>query len=154
MDYTYNKIAVGGTFDKFHKGHEQLIKTAFEMAENVLIGISSDDFASRKSHDVESCEKRIKNVKEAIKDYSNNYTIIAIDDPMGTADIDAELDAIVVSEETEESAVYINKIRHDNGLKLLDIVVIEWVLADDEIPISSTRIRKGEITQDGIIISE
>ncbi|MCI5866572.1 MAG: phosphopantetheine adenylyltransferase [Methanosphaera sp.] len=154
MDYTYNKIAVGGTFDKFHKGHEQLIKTAFDMAENVLIGVSSDAFASRKSHNVECCEKRIKNVKEAIKDYDNNYTIIEINDAMGTADIDANLDAIVVSEETEESAVYINKIRHENGLKLLDIVVIKWVLADDNIPISSTRIRKGEITQDGVIISD
>lgn len=154
MDYTYKKIAVGGTFDKFHKGHEELIRTAFRLSEKVLIGITSDEFAAHKSHDVESCEKRITKVKEVVNDYDNFYEIKRIDDAMGTADFDPELDAIVVSEETEESAVYINQIRKSNGLNLLDIVVIEWILAADNVPISSTRIRKGEITQDGVLLTE
>jgi pantetheine-phosphate adenylyltransferase len=51
----------------------------------------------------------------------------------------------VVSKETEKTAVKINEVRFQNNFKLLDIIVIEWVLASDGIPISSTRIRKGEI---------
>lgn len=154
MNYAYKKIAVGGTFDKFHKGHEELIRTAFRLSEKVLIGITSDEFAALKGHDVESCEKRIARLEDVICEYDNSYEIKRIDDAMGTADFDPELDAIVVSEETEESAVYINKIRKSNGLNLLDIVVIEWILAADNVPISSTRIRKGEITREGVLLSE
>lgn len=152
MSYMYDKIAVGGTFDKFHRGHEELIRTAFRLAGSVLIGVTSDEFASVKNHDVEPCSKRIEKLKEVIMDYDNDFEIKQISDPMGSADVDADLDAIVVSEETEQSAVYINKVRSENGLNVLDIVVIGWVLADDDVPISSTRIRKGEITHEGLLL--
>jgi len=33
----YGKVAVGGTFDKFHEGHRLLIEKAFQIGENVLI---------------------------------------------------------------------------------------------------------------------
>ena len=70
-------------------------------------------------------------------------------DAFGNADKDSKLDAIVVSHETEANALKINEVRYDNGLNLLDIIIIDWVLADDGIPISSTRIRKGEIDKTG-----
>lgn len=152
MKSTYKKIAIGGTFDKLHKGHEALIKTAFEMGDEVLIGITSNNFANNKNHRIESYTDRVKRLKTFINPYNKEYTIKEINTPQGTADNDPYLDAIVVSKETEESAVYINKIRKDNGLKLLDIIVIEWILADDGVPISSTRIRKGEIDQKGKLL--
>ena len=54
-----------------------------------------------------------------------------------------EFDAIVVSKETEPGAHEINKIRKKNKIPYLDIIVIDMVSADDGVPISSTRIRKG-----------
>lgn len=152
MKTTYKKIAVGGTFDKLHKGHEALIRTAFEMGDEVLIGITSDDFASNKNHNVESCKTRIQRLRTIIKDYDKKYQIKEIFDPAGTADKDPDLDAIVVSQETEKSATFINKTRVESGLNPLDIIVIEWILADDGVPISSTRIRKGEIDQKGKLL--
>lgn len=144
MTKKYKKIAVGGTFDKFHSGHEKLLSTAFDMGEEVLIGITSDIFA-KKNHDIEPFSFRSEKVKEFAIKYGTNFEIIEIFDSCGTADVDSSLDAIVVSKETEKSAEYINSIRFKNGLNLLDIIVIDWILAADGNPISSTRIRKGEI---------
>lgn len=148
----YNKVAVGGTFDKFHNGHKLLIKTAIEHADEVLIGITSDDFASYKNHDVDSYDLRSERIINLLKNYDIKYQIKQITDVYGTADVDPELDAIVVSSETEQAALKINDVRADNGLSPLDIIVIDWVLADDGIPISSTRIRKGEIDKKGKIL--
>ena len=41
----YKRVAVGGTFDKFHYGHRSLIAKAFEIGENVEIGVTSNVFA-------------------------------------------------------------------------------------------------------------
>ena len=32
----YNKVAVGGTFDELHRGHEALISKAFEVGKMLL----------------------------------------------------------------------------------------------------------------------
>ncbi len=152
MGNKYNKIAVGGTFDKFHNGHDFLIKTAFEMADEVLIGITSDEFASNKNHVIEPCEVRVSRLRNIINKYNKTYHIKEIFDPYGTSVDDPDLDAIVVSKETEHSAMDINKARVDRGFNPLDIIVIEWILAEDGVPISSTRIRKGEIDKSGKLL--
>ena len=145
MNKKYKKIAVGGTFDKFHRGHEKLLSTAFEMGEEVLIGVTSDNFASNKNHEIELYSIRVNRIHNFVRKYNIPYVIKEIFYAYGTADKDSALDAIVVSKETEKTALKINEKRCQNNFKLLDIIVIEWVLASDGIPISSTRIRKGEI---------
>ena len=60
-----------------------------------------------------------------------------------------ELEAIVVSEETLYRALEINRIRVEKGLRPLVIVVVPMVLAYDGKPISSSRIRRGEINEEG-----
>ena len=146
----YKKVAVGGTFDKFHDGHKKLLSTAFEIGEVIEIGVTSDAFGGLKG-DIDSCEERMNNLKSFFSDKSN-FVVIQLDDPYGTTIYDADFDAIVVSEETEPTAVEINDIRISKGMKPLDIVVVSFVLAYDGNPISSTRIRRGEINQSGNII--
>ena len=146
----YNKVAVGGTFDKFHDGHKKLLSTAFEIAESLEIGVTSDKFGGLKG-DIDSCEERMNNLKLFFKDKSN-FIIVPLEDPYGTTIYDGSFDAIVVSEETEPTAVEINEIRASKGMKPLDIVVVSFVLAYDGIPISSTRIRRGEINKNGKFI--
>ena len=147
----YDKVAVGGTFDKFHDGHKKLLSTAFEIANNVEIGVTSDAFGGLKV-DIDSCKVRMKNLQSFFKDYSN-FIIVPLDDPYGTTIYDSDFDAIVVSEETEPTAVEINEIRVSKGMNPIDIVVVSFVLAYDGTPISSTRIRRGEINKNGDVIS-
>ena len=146
----YNKVAVGGTFDKFHDGHKKLLSTAFQIGNKVEIGVTSDEFGGLKG-DIDSCEERIGNLKSFFSDKSN-FIVIPLEDPYGTTIYDSDFDAIVVSEETEPTAVEINEIRVSKGMKPLDIVVVSFVLAYDGNPISSTRIRSGEINQNGNVI--
>lgn len=146
----YAKVAVGGTFDKFHDGHKKLLSTAFEIAERVEIGVTSDAFGGLKG-DIDSCEERIANLKSFFSD-KDNFVVIPLEDAYGTTIYDAEFDAIVVSEETEPTAVEINEIRVSKGMKPIDIVIVSFVLAYDGNPISSTRIRRGEINQSGNVI--
>ncbi len=147
----YNRVAVGGTFDKFHYGHRKLISTAFEIGEHVEIGVTSNVFASKKG-DVDSCDTRMGNLNEFLSQIHDNFHISRLDDPYGPTIHDEDYDAIVVSEETEPNAIKINEIRAEKGMKPLDIVVVSFVLADDGIPISSTRIRQGKINQKGELI--
>ena len=146
----YNKVAVGGTFDKFHDGHKKLLSTAFQIGNKIEIGVTSDAFGGQKG-DIDSCEERMSNLKSFFSDKSD-FVVIPLNDPYGTTIYDSEFDAIVVSEETEPTAVEINEIRVSKGMRPLDIIVVSFVLAYDGNPISSTRIRRGEINSKGNVI--
>ena len=148
----YNKVAVGGTFDKFHDGHKKLLSAAFEIGNEIEIGVTSDAFGGLKG-DIDSCKQRMANLKTYFSDKSN-FIVVPLDDPYGTTIYDENFDAIVVSEETEPTAVEINEIRVSKGMWPLDIIVVSFVLAYDGTPISSTRIRRGEINQNGKYIEK
>jgi pantetheine-phosphate adenylyltransferase len=49
-------------------------------------------------------------------------------------------------------ALKINSIREKRGKQALEIVYVEYVMAEDGIPISSTRIANGEIDRHGRLI--
>lgn len=147
----YDKVAVGGTFDKFHDGHKKLLETAFDIGNKIEIGVTSDEFGGLKG-DIDSCQERMDNLKSFFADKSD-FEVIPLNDPYGTTIYDSDFEAIVVSEETEPTAIEINKIRVSKGMDPLDIVVVSFVLAYDGTPISSTRIRRGEINQRGMSLN-
>jgi pantetheine-phosphate adenylyltransferase len=146
-DKRYRKVAVGGTFDKFHQGHRMLLEKAFQVAEQVLIGVTSDEFGGQKG-EIEPCNVRMSNLNTLLEGHSD-YVIARLEEHYGPTIEDETIEAIVVSPETEPTAQKINQIRKEKGMKPLDIVKIGMVLAEDGKPISSTRIRKGEINPDG-----
>lgn len=149
----YKKVALGGTFDKFHKGHRRLIEKAFDIGEEVLIGVTSDEFAGSKGK-IEPCNVRMSNLKTLLDKYDVKYYIARLDEPYGPTVYSDDIEAIVVSEETEPTARKINEIRKRKELKPMDIITIGMVLADDGKPISSTRIRKGEIDVKGALLKD
>jgi len=146
----YGKVAVGGTFDKFHEGHRLLIEKAFQIGENVLIGVTSDEFGGLKG-EIEPCDVRMSNLNLLLKDRSNYY-LARLEEHYGPTVDDPTIDAIVVSPETEPTAQKINQIRQKKGMNSLEIITIGMVLAQDGKPISSSRIRRGEIDSNGKII--
>ncbi|KAF5078613.1 phosphopantetheine adenylyltransferase [Methanobacterium aggregans] len=152
-DKPYRKVAVGGTFDKFHEGHRKLVDKAFEIGSYVVIGVTSNEFGGAKGK-IEPCKIRMSNLRSLLQEKPPDYDIQELNEPYGTTIFDEEIDAIVVSEETEPTALEINRIRRENGMKALDILSIGMVLAEDGRPISSTRIRKGEIDREGSIIMD
>jgi cytidyltransferase-like protein len=152
----YNNVAVGGTFDEFHRGHKALLHKAFEIGEKVVIGLSSDEFASKmgKSHKTASYAERLKDLGVFLKKsgLAEKAEIVPLNDPYGLTISSKGLDALVVSKETELITDKINKIRVQAGLAPLKIVTVQMVLAENSSPISTTRIRKGEIDRNGHLI--
>jgi pantetheine-phosphate adenylyltransferase len=151
VKFKYKKVAVGGTFDKFHEGHKKLLETAFSLGEKVEIGVTSDAFGGLKG-DIDPCQKRMSNLKSFISNQDTKFNLMRLEDPYGTTILEEDFEAIVVSEETEPTAIEINKIRKNKSMLPLDIIVVSFVLADDGTPISSTRIRNGEIDKKGQLL--
>ena len=148
---------VGGTFDPLHDGHKRLLSRSFELAGrggHVVIGLTTDSFAGKKTHPIRPFETRHRELVEYIlnNNYSAKWVVEPLNDRFGSA-IDADFDAIVVSEETLPVAMEINRLRKEKGRSKVDIHQICCVLAEDGRWISSTRIFKGEIDIHGHILS-
>jgi len=152
------KVMVGGTFDPLHDGHRSLMRRSFELAGKdgqVVIGLTTDSFASRKVHATRPFDSRKKELVKFISDqhFPAHWVVEPLDDRYGSA-LEADFDAIVVSEETLPVAVEINKLRRERGKKKVDIHQITCVLAEDGRWISSTRIWRGEIDEHGRLIGK
>jgi pantetheine-phosphate adenylyltransferase len=150
------KVMVGGTFDPLHDGHRRLLGRSFELAGKegqVVIGLTTDPFAGKKIHPIRPFDTRKKELIEFISDqnFTAHWIIEPLNDQYGSA-LDANFDAIVVSEETLPVALEINKLRRERGKKKVDIHQITCVLAGDGRWISSTRIWRGEIDVHGRLI--
>lgn len=146
------KVCLGGTFDTIHEGHKVLLRKAFEVGDQVLIGLTSDTMASRKGV-VKSFRERCRALEEYLRSQGfKDFVVAEIHDRFGPAAELEDVDAIVVSEETEETARELNKIRASRGLRALKIVKVPLIPAEDGLPISSTRIRRGEIDAKGRVL--
>ncbi len=151
----YKKVAIGGTFDPFHRGHRALIDAAFSMGDEVLIGLSSDEFARRMGKNPDrSFEERACDLLEYLESRYRDrvYAIYKLEDPYGPLAWDPSIEALVVSPETEGRGREANEIRRSRGLREVEVVRIDFVLAEDGEPISSRRIRGGEIDKEGRIL--
>ena len=140
---------VGGTFDPLHDGHKVLLNRSFEIAGSqghVVIGLTTDSFASRKVHPIRQFDVRKSELEQYIhsRNFSTPFVVEPLQDRFGSA-LDSDFDAIIVSEETLPVAVEINKLRRGRGRNKVDIHQISCVLAEDGRWISSTRIYRGEI---------
>ncbi|MEM3399541.1 MAG: inosine/xanthosine triphosphatase [Candidatus Micrarchaeia archaeon] len=146
----FEHVIVAGTFDTLHAGHRKMLETALSLGKRITVGLTSDAFAKRmKKHEVKPFPERKSALESFLHERSVSAGIVELSDPFGIAVKEAQIDAIVVSEETKRRAEEINRERAHRKLKPLDIVIIPVVLAEDFKPISCARIRSGVITEEG-----
>lgn len=151
----FKKIVVGGTFSSIHRGHRKILEAALTLGKSAVVGLTSDDFATRfRAEKVLPYAERKKNLAKFLDTLKKPYEIVEIKDSYGFATIDPQLDCIVVSEETLLRAEEINIIRFKKGLEKLTVVVVPLALSDDGRPISGQRISAGEIDLEGRLLKK
>lgn len=150
---TYHHAIIGGTFDHFHKGHQALLMKAFEVAEKVSIGITLPEMYQDKTlaDFIEEYDLREKAIKDFIKEHAfeTRTSIVPLTSSYGSSLTDSTIDAIIVSPNTTTIAEKINEERVSSGLPKMEVITVPFVVAEDNQPISSERIRKGLITRAG-----
>ncbi|MDO8657694.1 MAG: pantetheine-phosphate adenylyltransferase [Candidatus Levybacteria bacterium] len=150
----YNSVAIGGTFDRLHKGHREFLNFALSKSKKIIVGLTSDNYikTNKPGSTIESYKKRKRYLEVFIKrrGAESRIEIVPIDNLFGpTLKADLPIDAIVVSDASKEGAVLINNARKKNNLPELTVVVTPMVKGEDGRVISSTRIRSGEINREG-----
>ena len=149
---SFDLVAMGGTFDTIHSGHMALLNKAFSISSKVIIGLSSDQLATKKGKNlVNDYSKRLSLLKSVIeKNFPNSsYEISKLENDFGPAVIEGSVKALVVSEETSNKGLLLNDLRAERNLSPVKIVVGPMVLAEDGKAISTTRIKNSEIDGSG-----
>jgi pantetheine-phosphate adenylyltransferase len=153
----FNVVATGGTFDVIHIGHLALLSKAFEQGKKVVIGVTSDEFADTvrgKGKITHTYEQRVANLRQVIQANFGDviYEITKLNTTYGPTVLSGEVDALIASSETAKKGSEINEIRSNKGVRPLVIVIVDMIRADDGNPISSSRIRSGQIDPRGKLL--
>ena len=151
--FRYRAVAVGGTFDILHIGHDKLLAKAFELGELVFVGVTGDRLVSKlnKDHPVRKFALRRRDLRRLLKarGWLRRARITELKDPFVPATRRKRLDAHVVSEETRSNGLRVNALRQNQGLKSLRLYVVRMVRTKDGQLLSDTRIRRGEVNPQG-----
>jgi pantetheine-phosphate adenylyltransferase len=147
-------ICLGGTFDPLHRGHRTLFDTAIDLLGDgtLFIGLTSNRFAvgSRYKQEIRDYAAREKDIRDYLEGRAVDYTIVEINERYGTAHLNEEFEAIVVSKETYALALEINQERKKNGLEGMHIFVVDLVRNKQGDVIKGTLIRKGDMDPEGV----
>lgn len=168
------RVAIlGGTFTPIHNGHRALLHKAFQTASHdgkgdghVVIGLTAPELATKTRNDPAHAEQlgSFESRREALDEelthladtYTASYEILRLEDTEGPAATRADADVLIVSPEAkaQRRANEINQHRVADGLGRLEVHTAPFVVAEDGTRISSTRIRNGEIDEDGRILDD
>ena len=142
------RAAVAGTFDVLHDGHKALLRRAFEVGDQVVVGITSDRMASSSRGVTVPVHIRRAELESYLSELGD-HTVFEIDDIYGPDEIMDTVDVLVVSEETLGNGRVLNERRASRGVRPMELSVVPLVRADDGFKISSSAILRGEYGRSG-----
>lgn len=141
--------AVAGTFNVLHKGHITLIDRAFDEGDEVFIGITSDEMASKGRDEILPFYMRRKAIEEYLASKGRDAFIFEINDIYGPAEIMDKVDILVVSEETVENGQKVQEWMESRSVPPLKLSVVKIVNNDKGNKLNARDVLKGEYSRDG-----
>ncbi len=149
----HNTIVLGGTFDHFHKGHEHFIDFASNLSKKLIIGITDQSMTRHKelSLTIQPFSQRKQAVEHYCQQHAINYSILKIHDVFGSTLSDTNIDALAVTEFTQQGARHINQERKKRGMPTLPVFVCNMWKDQTHKVLTSTRVRKGEVNRQGVV---
>lgn len=154
--HQYQRIALGGTFDHFHVGHQHFLRFAGQRAPKLIIGVTQQHLTLDKlfAAQIEDIETRKKSVKDFCAQENIPAEIVELADPFGPTLEENEITAVAVTELTQAGGEKINFLRKEKGLATLPLLVCQMKRDRHDQIITSTRIRAGEIDRTGYNYSD
>tara|TARA_B100000029_G_scaffold249616_1_gene246524 strand:- start:9121 stop:10245 length:1125 start_codon:yes stop_codon:yes gene_type:complete len=140
---------IGGTFDRFHAGHRNLLVTALSRCQMVEVWVTADSIAKAKDPRIGTWEDRVEEIRQALNSQLDRLEFHELKDLYGPAPIHKEASAIICTAETMPECITINEMRQDSGLSELEVISVDHTMSWDGRTISSSRIRLGEIDREG-----
>ena len=142
---------IGGTFDRFHDGHARLMERSLDACTSLEVWLTSDSSAHSKDPRILSWGERCQGIRDRMAPASSERISFGVlEDPYGPAPTHPEAGAIICTPETRPTCDEINSMRLQNHLQPLEVIEVEHLMAWDGEPLSSSRIRKGEIDRAGM----
>lgn len=132
-----------------------MLEKSFEVGDEVVIGVTSDELARKMGKEPGlSYGERVQRLRGFLRKSfpGRSYVIAKLFDYFGPGIASADVQALVASEETASRLHIANKMREARGFAPLELVVVDLVMADDAKPISSTRVKRGEIDVEGRVL--
>ena len=140
-------MGLAGTFDRLHEGHKLFLDLAAHFGQFVHVGVVTSSYLDKTSKKfrqiIESYQDRRKEVQTHLSQRKNKNHISDIDTPGKDQELanEANLSALVVSQETCRGAITINRLRATHGKSKQTIIVTPRVVRKDGVLVSSTRLR-------------
>ena len=145
----YQVGLIGGTFDRFHAGHRNLLVSALSQCQTLEVWVTADSIAGAKDSRINPWEERVEEIKQALDSDSKRLEFYELKDRHGPAPTHNQADAIICTSDTKPECETINSMRQETGIPQLEIICVDHSMSWDGRPISSSRIRIGEIDREG-----
>jgi len=150
----YAHAVLGGTFDRLHVRHAALLAAAARAGRRVSVGVTTEAFLRTARKPGAGAIAPFSVRAAAVRRWMSRHfpgrptRVVPLDDRFGRS-TGSGVSVLVVSAETVRGARAVNAERRRRGRPAIPVIVVPVVLAQDLGPVSSRRIRAGEIDRAG-----
>jgi pantetheine-phosphate adenylyltransferase len=146
--FKFEKLGLGGTFDRLHAGHKLILDLAAYYSDFIQIGLISEKYLLNRpkilGKHIQPFKKRSLSLLQYLKSRNKTCSIVTIDTLGKDKQIasKSDLHALLVSQETYSGAITINHERKALKKPSLAIVLSAIVTTNKGKKLSSSKIRE------------